>query len=120
MLQLIGFTIIAKVLVLKSYRLACEKAVPGVRGWGREKGKSPFPSLSLPPTPRTPTPLTLSSTFLCRSLHYYDVKPTNATFYGGCGHTTTNFPFSSVLNLDKVLKKSTPGKIAHISQIERV
>ena len=86
MLQLIGFTIIAKVLVLKSYCLACEKAVPGVRRWGREKGKSPFPSLSLPPTP-----LTLSSTFLCRSLHYYDVKPTNATFYGGREHTTTNF-----------------------------
>ena len=91
MLQLIGFTIIAKVLVLKSYCLACEKAVPGVRGWGRENGKSPSPSLSLPPNPRTPTPLTLSSTFLCRSLHYYDVKPTNATFYGEREHTTTNF-----------------------------
>ena len=52
MLQLIGFANVAKVLVLKSYCLACEKALPGVLGWGREKGRSPFPSLSLPPTPR--------------------------------------------------------------------
>lgn len=50
MLQLIGFTNVAKVLVLKSYCLACEKALPGVRGWGRGKGRSPFPS----PTPSTP------------------------------------------------------------------
>ena len=34
------------------------------------------------------------STFLWRPLHDYDVKPPNATFYGGRGHTTTNFPFS--------------------------
>ena len=34
------------------------------------------------------------STFLWRPMHDYDVKPPNATFYGGRGHTTTNFPFS--------------------------
>ena len=28
------------------------------------------------------------------SLHDYDVKPPNFTFYGGRGHTTTNFPSS--------------------------
>ena len=40
------------------------------------------------------TCITLFSTFLWRPLHDYDVKPPNATFYGGRGHTTTNFPFS--------------------------
>ena len=34
------------------------------------------------------------STFLWRPLHDYDVKPPNATFCGGRGHTTTNCPFS--------------------------
>ena len=33
-------------------------------------------------------------TFLSRPQHDYDVKPPNATFYGGRGHTATNFPFS--------------------------
>ena len=36
----------------------------------------------------------LFSTFLLRPLHDYDVKPSNATFCRGRGHTTTNFPFS--------------------------
>ena len=36
----------------------------------------------------------LFSTFLWRPLHDYDVKPPNASFYGGSKHTTTNFPFS--------------------------
>ena len=40
------------------------------------------------------TCITLFSTFLWRSLHDYDVKPPNATFYGGRGHATTNFPCS--------------------------
>ena len=39
------------------------------------------------------TCITLFSTFLWRPLHDYDVKPANATFYGGRKHTTTNFPF---------------------------
>ena len=34
------------------------------------------------------------STFLWRPLHDYGVKPSNLTFYGGRGHTTTNFPSS--------------------------
>ena len=51
MLQLIGFTNVAKVLVLKSYCLACEKA----RKVGVGKGKAPF-SLSPPPPPPTRTP----------------------------------------------------------------
>ena len=38
--------------------------------------------------------ITLFSTFLWHPLHDYDVKPPNAMFYGGCGHTTTNFPSS--------------------------
>ena len=38
--------------------------------------------------------LTLFSTFLWCPLHDYDVKPPNLTLYGGCGHTTTNFPSS--------------------------
>ena len=40
------------------------------------------------------TCITLFSTFLLRPLHDYDVKPSNATFCRGRGHTTTNFPFS--------------------------
>ena len=40
------------------------------------------------------TCITLFSTFLWRPLHDYDVKPPNLTFYGGRGHTTTNFPSS--------------------------
>ena len=31
----------------------------------------------------------LFSTFLCRSLHDYDVKTPNLTLYGACYHTTT-------------------------------
>ena len=34
------------------------------------------------------------SIFLCRPLHDCGVKPPNLTFYGGRGHTTTNFPSS--------------------------
>ena len=33
----------------------------------------------------------LFSTFLWRPLHDYDMKPLNATFYGGHEYTTTNF-----------------------------
>ena len=40
------------------------------------------------------TCITLFSKFLWRPLHDYDVKPPNLTFYGGRGHTTTNFPCS--------------------------
>ena len=40
------------------------------------------------------TCITLFSTFLWRPLHDYDVKPPNATFYGGRGYSTTNYPFS--------------------------
>ena len=40
------------------------------------------------------TCITLFSTFLWSPLHDYDVKPANATFYGGRGHTTTDVPFS--------------------------
>ena len=54
--------------------------------------------------------ITLFSKFLWRSLHN-DVKPPNATFYGGSERTTTNFP-SSFLTWINVLKNSTPGEIA--------
>ena len=37
---------------------------------------------------------TLFSTFLWRPLHCYDVKPPNATFYGGVENTTKNFLLS--------------------------
>ena len=40
------------------------------------------------------TCITFFSTFLWRPLHYCDVKPPNATLYGGRGHTTTKFPLS--------------------------
>ena len=40
------------------------------------------------------TCITFFSTFLWLPLHDYDMKPPNAMFYGGRGHTTTNFPFS--------------------------
>ena len=49
------------------------------------------------------TCITLFSTFLWRPLHDYDVKPPNLTFYGGRGHTTTNFP-SSFLTWIKSLR----------------
>ena len=38
--------------------------------------------------------ITLFSTFFWHPLHDYHVKPPNLTFYGGRGHTTTNFPSS--------------------------
>ena len=60
------------------------------------------------------------STFLWHPLcDDYDVKPPNLTFYEGRGQTTTNFSFL-FFNLDKVLKNSTPGKVACIWHIERV
>ena len=34
------------------------------------------------------------STFAWRPLHEHDMKPSNATFYVGRGHTKTNFPCS--------------------------
>ena len=40
------------------------------------------------------TCITLFSTFLWRPVHDYYVKPPNATFYGGRGHTATDVPFS--------------------------
>ena len=61
----------------------------------------------------------LFSTFLSRPLHDYDVKPPNLPFYGGSGHATMEFSFL-FLNLNKILKNSTPGKVACIWHIERV
>ena len=60
------------------------------------------------------------STFLWRPLHDYDVKPPNLTFYGGCGHKTTNFPSSFWTWRTEIRKNSTPGKVACIWHIERV
>ena len=45
-------------------------------------------------------------------LYDYDVKLPNATFYEGRKRTMTNFHFL-FLNLNKVLKNSTLGEIAH-------
>ena len=47
------------------------------------------------------------------------MRPPKATFQRGREHTTTNFQ-SSTLNLDKILKSSTPGEIAYIWEIEWV
>ena len=55
------------------------------------------------------TCIMLFSTLLWHLLHDYDVKPP----------TTTNFP-SSFFNLNKILKNSTPGKVACNWHIERV
>ena len=43
----------------------------------------------------------------------HDVKPPKATFYGGRGQYDEKFSFF-YLNMDKLLKNSTPGKVAHI------
>ena len=56
------------------------------------------------------TCITLFSTFLWRPLRR---EPPSATFYGGRGHTSTNFPFC-IWTLDKALKDSTPGKVGYI------
>ena len=48
------------------------------------------------------------------SLHDYDVKLPNGTFYGGRKQATTNFSFNVFLNLSAVPKKSTPEKFAYI------
>ena len=56
------------------------------------------------------TCITLFSTFLWRPLHDYDVKPPNLTFYGGRGHTTTNFP-SSFLTWIKSLRIQLQEKL---------
>ena len=50
------------------------------------------------------------------SLHDYDVKMPNFTSYGERKQATTNFPFSFKLESDP--KKSTPGKLAHISHFQ--
>ena len=42
------------------------------------------------------TCITLLSTFLWRPLHDYDVKPPNATFCEGRGHTTTKLSLSDI------------------------
>ena len=42
------------------------------------------------------------------------MKPPYLTFYGGLGHSNL------FLNLNKILKNSTPGKVACILHIERV
>ena len=65
------------------------------------------------------TCITLFSTFLWRPLHDYDVKNTNATFYGGPGHATTHNFSLLYLNMDKALNNSSSGKVAYIWRIER-
>ena len=62
------------------------------------------------------TCITLFSTFLWRPLHDYDVKPPNATFYGGRETSQCDVLY---FNMDKVLKNSTLGKVTYIWQIER-
>ena len=47
-----------------------------------------------------------------RQLHDYEVKLPNLTFYGGRGHTTTNFPFSfwtSIKSLRIQLQEKSPA-----------
>ena len=46
------------------------------------------------------------------SLHDYEVKMPNFTFYGGRKQATMNF--LSLSNLSAVRKKSTPGKFTYI------
>ena len=58
----------------------------------------------------------LSSTFLWRPPLDYDVEPPNLKFYGGRGHTTNEFSFL-FLNLNKILKNSTPGRL-HIERVQ--
>ena len=58
----------------------------------------------------------LFSRFPWRPWNDYNVKPPNATFYGGREHRTTNFSFF-FFKLNKFLKNSTPGEIAYIWQI---
>ena len=43
--------------------------------------------------PAAPRALRFLVHFFELPLHEYDVKPSNATFYTGREHTTTNFPF---------------------------
>ena len=50
-------------------------------------------------------------------LDYYEVKMPNFTFYGERKQGTTNF-FFLFLDLSAVPKKSTPGKLAHISHFQ--
>ena len=64
------------------------------------------------------TCIKLFSTFVWRPLHEHDMKPLNATFYVGRGHTTANFPLS-IWTWIKPLKNSTPGKVGYIWRIER-
>ena len=75
------------------------------------------------------TCITLFSTFLWRSMNFYDVKPPNATFCGGRKHTTTNFSFSfwTWMRCLRILLQQCfayivwkRAKIAHIWHIERV
>ena len=64
------------------------------------------------------TCITLFSTFLWRPLHEYDVKPPNATSYGGRGHTTANFPFF-IKTWIKPLKIQLQEKLHIFWRIER-
>ena len=50
------------------------------------------------------------------SLHDYDVKMPNFTLYRGRRYTGDDEIFSFFLNLDMVLRNSTLGRLAYISQ----
>ena len=50
------------------------------------------------------------------SLHDYDVKMPNFTWYRGKKHISDDQIFSLFLNLDMVLRNSTLGRFAYISQ----
>ena len=65
------------------------------------------------------TCITLFSTFLWRPLHDYDVKPPNATFCGGRGHTTTHFPFSIWTWINPLRIQLHWRKVAYIWIVER-
>ena len=58
---------------------------------------------------KTTAPHVFFSTFLWRPLYDYDVKPPNATFYGGRELTKTKF-FFIFLNLDKGLLLESNSK----------
>ena len=75
-------------------RRRCSIKIGTLSNYDDEDNNGVKNQLVLWPKQQLCTCIAFFSTFLWRPRRDYDVKPPNATFCGGRGHKTTNFPFS--------------------------